>query len=309
MKIAFFGTSDRSIPIIESLHNNFELGLCVTKSGTKVGRKQEIRETAVKTWAGEHEVNYLCIDSIKESEEEIIKSLKKHKVDLGIVTDFSFIIPKSIISTPSYGIMNVHFSLLPKLRGASPVQHAILQGLSETGITYYLMDEHMDTGEILHQIRYPLNQTETSGFLYDKLFAIAADNLPQVINDYAKGKIKPEPQNNREATYCYSKTHPRTTHVFKEDAKIDWHEDSTYIERKIRAFYPWPVAWTTLGELEKNDKLPGFIQLKTSAYPNLRVKITAADSANRKLKIKKLQVEGKNEIDWMSFVNGYAKRK
>ena len=309
MKVAFFGTSDRSIPIIKALHDSFELVLCITKTDTKAGRKQELKETAVKTWAKKHEVDYFCIDSIKDSKEDIIRSLKNHKVSLGAVADFSFIIPASIIDAPKHGLINMHFSLLPKLRGASPVQHAILQGLEETGITYYLMDENMDTGDILHQISYPLDQTETSGFLYDKLFPLAAENLLQVINDYVSGKTKPQPQNHQDATYCYSKTRPQTTHVFKDDAKIDWQEDPLYIERKIRAFYPWPVAWTTLGKLEKNEKLPGLIQLKPSSYANLRVKIISAEPSNGKLKIKKLQVEGKNEIDWMGFVNGYAMRK
>jgi len=309
MKVAFFGTSDRSIPIIESLYNNFELVLCITKTDTKAGRKQELKATAVKAWAKEHEVDYLCIDSIKNSKDEIIKGLNKHKVSLGVVADFSFIIPGSIINTPEHSIINVHFSLLPKLRGASPLQHAILQGLDETGITYYLMDKNMDTGDILHQIPYPLDQTENSGYLYDKLFPLAAENLPQVINDYVSGKTKPQPQNHQESSYCYSKTHPKTTYVFKEDAKIDWQEEPLHIERKIRAFYPWPVAWTTLGELEKNEKLPSFIELKPSAYANLRVKIISVELSNGKLKIKKLQVEGKNELDWMSFVNGYAMRK
>ncbi len=146
MKIAFFGTSDKSTPIVEGLHNNFDLALCMTKTDTKIGRKQKVRETAVKVWAKEHGINYLCIESIKESESAVAKELKKHKIELGVVADFSFIIPKSIINTPKYGLINVHFSLLPKLRGASPLQHAILQGLRETGVTYYLVDEEMDTG-------------------------------------------------------------------------------------------------------------------------------------------------------------------
>ncbi len=308
MKIAFFGTSDRSEPILESLHDNFDLVLCVTKTDTKVGREQTDRETAVKRWAKDHGLDFVTIGSIKEEKGSIIKSLQKHGVELGVVADFSFIIPKAIIEAPKYGIINIHFSLLPKLRGASPVQHAILQGLDETGITYYLLDERMDTGDILHQIRCPLDHTETSGILYDRLFSVAAENLPQVIRDYTAGKIKPQPQNHQEATYCYSKTRPETTYVFKEDAKINWREEPSLIERKIRAFHPWPVAWTTLSELENNDKLVSQVRLKPSSYPNLRVKILSAERQNGRLKITKLQVEGKNEVDWMSFVNGYAIR-
>lgn len=308
MNIAFFGTSNRSEPILDSLSGSYDLVLCITKTDTKVGRKLEAKETAVRSWAESHKVDYLTIGSIKGKEQKVIKKLKEHEIELGVVADFSFIIPKSIIDTPKYGLINIHFSLLPKLRGASPVQHAIIQGLDETGITYYLMDEDMDTGDILHQITYPLDHTETSGYLYEKLFKIAAENLPKVIKDYTSGKIEPKPQGDKQASYTYSKTRPKTTYVFKDDARIDWREQPLVIARKIRAFHPWPVAWTTLGELEENNKLNSQIKLKSSAYPNLRVKITSAETTNGAIKIKKLQVEGKNKIDWMSFVNGYAVR-
>ena len=308
MKVAFFGTSDRSMPIVESLASNFGLVLCVTKADTLVGREKKVRETAVKLWSKKHKVEYLCLESIKTSANKVIQALRDKDIELCIVTDFSFIIPKEIIETPKYGFINIHFSLLPQLRGASPIQHAILQGLTETGITYYLLDEKMDTGDILYQIRYPLTQRETSGYLYEKLFSLASENLAQVINLYIKGKITPQPQDHQQASYCYSETHPLTTYIFKEDARINWKEDPIYIERKIRAFYPWPIAWTTLGELSNNHKIASLIHLKTSAYPNLRVKITSAELEHEKLRIKKLQVEGKNEVDWMSFVNGYAVR-
>lgn len=308
MKVAFFGTSDRSEPILESLNDNFELELCITKTDTKVGRKQKLKPTAVKVWAKKKGVDHLEIDSIKDSEEDIIKNLKDKKIELGVVADFSFMIPQSIIQTPAKGLINIHFSLLPKLRGASPVQHAIMQGLKETGITYYLMDQNMDTGDILHQIPYSLKGNETTGSLYRDLFKLAASALPQVIDEYLQGKTSPTPQDHDQATYTYSKTRPDATYIFKEDARINWREEPEVIERKIRAFHPWPVAWTTLGELENNQKLNSQIRLKSSSYPNLRVKILSAEPVNGKLKINTLQVEGKNEIDWMSFVNGYAVR-
>ncbi|MFC1756315.1 methionyl-tRNA formyltransferase [Patescibacteria group bacterium] len=308
MNVAFFGTSDKSLPILNTLKEGFNLSLCITKSDTKVGRKQELKESGVKTWAKENGVDFFCIDSVEDSQKEVIKELKKHNIEVGIVADFSFMIPIEIIETPKHGLINIHFSLLPKLRGASPVQHAILKGLDETGITYYLMNAKMDTGDILHQIKHKLDYTETTDVLYETLFSLASYNLAEVINDYVSGKTKPVEQDHKEATYCSSKTKPKTTYIFKEDAKINWSSDASIIERQIRAYYPWPIAWTTLGELENNLKLASQIELKPSTYKNYRVKILSAKQVNGQIMINNLQVEGKQEVDWMSFVNGYAVR-
>lgn len=308
MNVAFFGTSDRALPIINTLNESFNLTLCITKEDSKVGRKQELKESGVKTWAKENGIDYICVNSIKDSQQKIIKGLKKHNIEIGVVADLSFMITQEIIDTPKYGLINIHFSLLPKLRGASPVQHAILQGLDETGITYYLMNAKMDTGDTLHQIRHPLNHKETTDTLYKALFETAALNLTEVINNYVSGKTTPVEQNHKDATYCRSETKPNTTYIFKEDAKINWGKEASIIERQVRAYTPWPIAWTTLGELENNLKLVSQIKLKPSTYSNLRVKILAAEQVNGQIRITNLQVEGKQEVDWMSFVNGYAVR-
>jgi methionyl-tRNA formyltransferase len=308
INVAFFGTSDKSYPILETLNKDFNLELCVTRTDSKVGRKQKLKECGVKKWAKENDVDYICIDSITHDEKKVVGALKSHKIELGVVADFKFIIPKNILDLPEHGIINIHFSLLPKLRGASPVQHAILKGLDETGVTYYLMNEKMDQGDIIKQVVHKLDHTETTGTLYKTLFDLAANNLTSTIKDYVEGKIEPIKQDSKETTYCNSKTRPDTTYIFKDDARIDWNKEPDVIERQIRAFNPWPIAWTTLGELENNNKLYSQIQLKDSTYPKYRVKIIEAEKVNGQLRLNKLQVEGKNEIDWMSFMNGYTKR-
>ena len=305
-KIAFFGTSDRSLPILESLNDHFNLILCITKTDSIVGRKKETRETQVKVWARENGVETLLVSNLGKQQEEVIEKLTKLDLDLVVVADFSFMVPQAVIDAPRHKTVNIHFSLLPKLRGASPIQHAILGGLRKTGITYYLMDADMDTGDILEQVPYKLTGRETTGELYNDMFKLAAAKLPQVIKKYAQGKIRPIPQDDSKSTYCYSKTNPRSTTINKKDARIDWGESAEAIERQVRAYTPWPISWTTIEELENNPTLSEELTLKNSVDRNLTVKILASQIKSGKLEIKRLRVAGKKEVDWDSFVNGYS---
>ena len=191
MKTAFFGTSDKSTPLFESLKACSDLVLCVTKKDTLVGRHQEVRETEVKKWAKANSVHFIEIDSLKKQSELVVSTLKSHGVELAIVADFSFIIPQEVLDAVPRGLINVHFSLLPKWRGASPVQFTILKGDDITGVTFYLIDSGMDTGKILAQYEYPLLGNETSELLYLELFELASKKLPQVIKDYYEGQTEP----------------------------------------------------------------------------------------------------------------------
>jgi methionyl-tRNA formyltransferase len=308
MKIIFFGTSDRSTPILESLNSNFTLSLCVTKKDTKVGRKQIIKETKVKQWSKENGVPFLEITSLKnEGLEQVIEKIKEINPDYGVVADFGFIIPKNVIDEIDGRIINIHFSLLPKYRGASPVQHAILNGDEKTGIPYYILDEKMDTGDIIKQIEYKIDTKLTSGEIYDILFKIAAENLPGVLENYSLGKLIPEKQDEQIASYTISPTHPTSTYMFKEDAQINWNNEPKKIEQMIRAYNPWPVAWSHLKDLEKAPVFSENIFLKDHVDKNLKVKIYKSHLENKNLKIDELQVEGKNKISWEEFKNGYLK--
>lgn len=315
LKVAFFGTSDRSRPILESLKENFDLALCITKKDTRVGRKQVIKESGVKKWAKENGVDFVEIDSLREYNlERVLQKLKALNIEYGIVADFSFIIPVQVIEFfENNRILNIHFSLLPSYRGASPVQFAILNGDETTGITIQLVGKRLDAGAIIYQIGYKLTNNETSGELYNTLFEISADKLPQILQDYATGKITPLPQDEEKATYTYSPSHPTHTQIYKEDAKINWKEDKNLIERKIRAFNPWPVCWSTLKELENNPALTNSkIKLKKHLNKDLTIKIyeaeLAAESKDEKIQINTLQLEGKNIISWKEFENGYVEK-
>lgn len=306
MNVAFFGTSDRSIPILEALKKHFNLTLCVTKNDAKAGRHLKLKETEVKRWAVKNRVKYLTIGNLNtETTAKVIEHILDSKITMGVMADFSFIIPDAIIITPKYKIINIHFSLLPKYRGASPVQFAILNSDNKTGTTYYIMDKGMDTGDIIHQSEHALNQSETSGQLYKILFEQAAVELPNVIDSYVQGKSRPTKQNHENASYTYSPTHPKNTFIFKEDAKIDWSQSDEKIERSVRAYNPWPIAWTTLGELANVFKLP----LKEGKNPNPVVKLYEVKNRSGKLAIKSLQVENGRKISFEDFVNGFCAKR
>ncbi len=305
-KIIFFGTSDRSLPILETLRSNFELVLCITKSNSKIGGDQIEKETGVKTWAKENNIDFIEIDSLKnENLDKVLKCIKKSKPDLGIVADFSFIIPKKVIEAFDNKIINIHFSLLPKYRGASPVQYAILNGDYNTGVTFYYLDEKMDTGNIIDQIEYKVTSKETSGELYDILFKIASNKLPEIINNIYKGDVTSIPQDESNATYTYSKTNPKHTFIFKEDAQVEWNKNPDEIERSIRAYDPWPIAWSYLKDLEKSTCFEKDIILKKSVNKDLKIKLYKGKISNNKLEIEEVKVEGKKRITWKEFENGY----
>lgn len=307
LKIIFFGTSDRSFPILESLKSHFHLILCVTKTDTKVGRKQTSKESGVKTWAKQNQINFLEIDSLKGDDlQKTIKEIEKLKPDYGVVSDFSIIIPSEVIKLFDIRLINIHFSLLPKYRGACPVQFAILNGDETTGVTFHIVNEKLDNGAIISQIGYKMNNKETAGELYKTLFKIAADKLPEVLEKYSQGQITPLPQDANLATFTLSKTRPKSTFIYKEDVLINWGEKPKKIERAVRSFNPWPISWSYLKDLEKAKCLAaGKIKLKKSVDKELKIKIFKAGIQDGKLDIQELQVEGKNKTAWKDFANGY----
>ena len=307
IKIVFFGTSDRSVPILESLKINFSLVLCVTKEDVVVGRHQTPKEVEVKRWAKENGVKFVTInESLKKEAQKIIEQIKCSGAVLGVVADFGFIIPQEILAIFPQGLINIHFSLLPKYRGASPVQFAISNGDAQTGITYQLMEKTLDTGPIVDQITYKLIGTETSGELYKTLFNLSAKHLPKIINDYLDGKTTPKAQNETQASYTYSPTHPSATYIFKEDARINWNDDVKKIDACIRAYNPWPTAWTTLGEMQKaKDKIIGFTHIKDSKNASKVAKIYEVKTLDNKVAIEKIQPESGKILSWEQFKNGY----
>ena len=234
---------------------------------------------------------------------EFIRRVKELNPDVIIIAAYGLILPKEILDIPQCGVLNVHASLLPKYRGASPIQAAILNGDKETGVTIMLVNERMDEGDILTQKTITINNNDNFEALYNKLSELGANLLLKTLPGYLSGQIKPKPQEDSEATYCQL--------ITKDMGKIDWHKSALEIDRQIRAFTPWPGTYTTWQG--KNLKI-----LSASADGSTKLTMTASAGEVFKvnegfaiacgqgaLEIIKLQLEGKKPMTAKEFLNGY----
>lgn len=311
INLVYFGTSNHSITLLNSLKSSPEISLklVITKPDKPVGRKQEVLPCPVKTWCLQNSVAFVTPANLKTEAESVLKALTEAKSKsadgefLAVVADYGLMIPKPILDFFEKGVVNVHFSLLPKYRGASPVTYSILNGDTQTGISFLLTEEGMDTGKLIKQIAFEITEKENDETLYTKLFNLAAANLVEVLKAYLNGDLPPQKQDEKVASYATpSGKLDRTTYILKDDAKIDWSKTPEQIERAIRAYYPWPVAWTTLGELALylNAEL-------RSPHPQERVKIHKAHLREGVLIIDQLQVEGKTSSTFETFKNGYLR--
>ncbi|MFH1426682.1 MAG: methionyl-tRNA formyltransferase [Candidatus Kerfeldbacteria bacterium] len=280
MKILFFGTPDFAVPTLEQCASSFDVVYCVTQPDKPVGRSQVITPPPVKTKAIELGIPVAQPDLIKKNSEgrqELEEIIKKYSPDVAVVVAYGKIIPSGLLTMPKHGFVNVHGSLLPMLRGASPIQAAIAQGFQESGVTIMVMDKGMDTGPILSSKRILLDATETSGSLHDRLMNIGADLLVETLPRYITGDITPVPQDNKRATYC--------SLITKNDGEIDWNATPKEIDQHIRAFSSWPGAFTFCN--------------------NRRIKITAAHlDGEGKLSITRVKPEGKKEMPFEAFILG-----
>ncbi|MEX0587434.1 MAG: methionyl-tRNA formyltransferase, partial [Patescibacteria group bacterium] len=219
--------------------------------------------------------------------------LLAERPQLFVVASYGMIIPPETLEIPEKGALNVHPSLLPKYRGASPIQAAILNGDLETGVTIMQMDEKMDHGPLLSQKKVTLDAAETTPTAMVKLAQFGGELLTRTIPGYLNGKIPPRPQDHDLATF--------TKLIKKDDGKVNWQENNIQIERMVRAFNPWPGVWTTVGEMaEQLDR-----ELKNQRRQNLRLKVLQAHLENGTLSLDAVQVEGKNPTPFTEFLNGY----
>lgn len=235
MNIIFMGTPDFAVGALEAIiaagHN---IQLVVTQPDKAQGRSKELKPPAVKVCAMEHNLPVFQPERIKK--EEAVAVLKQYEADLYVVAAFGQILSREILDLPKFGCINIHASLLPKYRGAAPIQWAVIDGVEKTGITIQQMNEGVDTGDILLQKEYCLAKDETGASLFDRLCDLGAEAIVEAIAKIEEGSIVPVKQNEAEATYAKMLT--------KAMGEIDFSKEAVVIERLIRGLNSWPSAYT-----------------------------------------------------------------
>ncbi|XQF92828.1 methionyl-tRNA formyltransferase [Pseudoalteromonas espejiana] len=239
LRIIFAGTPDFAARHLQALINSeHQIVGVYSQPDRPAGRGKKLKASEVKALALEHDLPVFQPQSLKN--EDALTELKSLNADIMIVVAYGLILPKAILDAPRLGCLNVHGSILPRWRGAAPIQRAIWAGDEQTGVTIMQMDEGLDTGDMLHISRCPINADETSASLYTKLAELGPDALIETVNKLANGELTAEPQNDELANYAKK--------LSKDEANIDWNMDAAQIERNIRAFNPWPVCFTQMGK-------------------------------------------------------------
>jgi len=295
------GTPDFSVPILSALVENYKVIAIVTQPDKKVGRKQTLTPSPIKEIALANKIEVLQPEKILGNV-EFIRRINDINPDLIVIAAYGLILPKEILDIPKYGVINVHASLLPKYRGASPIQAAILNGDKETGVTIMLVNEKMDEGDILTQKTITITDNDNFGSLHNKLSVLGTNLLIETLPKWLNEEIVPQKQDESQATYCKL--------ITKEDGKIDWHKSAVEIERQVRALNPWPGTWTIWGN--KNLKV-----IKSKVYKVNKVyKVGEVFKVNDGLVVKcgqgvleilELQLEGRKPMTAKEFLNGNPK--
>lgn len=290
------GSSDYSLIILKKLISKFPVSLIVTQPDKPTGRGKRIEPALIKVQA--EDLNIPVIQPKKISEEQFLNAINTHSIDLIIVAAFGKILPKWLLEYPKYGCLNVHASLLPRWRGASPIQAAILNGDQQTGATIIKMDEGIDTGPILSKRRIHIDISETSKTLEVKIAHTGSELLLDTLPDYLEGKIQPQSQSNSGATYAGL--------IKKEDGYLDLNQPAETLEKKIRAFNPWPICF-----LEWNSTLVRIYRAEVSSKKLLNKfqrgiykNFPSVGTSTNDLILQEIQPSGKNKIDGKAFLNG-----
>jgi methionyl-tRNA formyltransferase len=300
MNIVFMGTPEFAAYSLEKLiDSKYNVIRVVTQPDRPKGRGLKVISSPVKDTAVEN--NIPCFQPERPNDSEFVSTLRSLKTDAIVVVAYGHIISKDILNIPPYGCINIHSSLLPKYRGAAPVNWAIIKGEKTTGITTMLMDEHMDTGDILLQKETPLLNHYTAKDLEVKLSPLGAELLVETLEGLENGSIKPTPQDHAKATYA-----PK---LKKEDGLIDWKKSSQEIHNLVRGVNPWPGAYTYmedkllkiwLTEIEDKRHLGSDGEI-TEATKN-KVVVNTGDGS---LSLLEVQLEGGKRLTIKDFLQGH----
>lgn len=307
MNVIFMGTPDFAVSTLEGLiKSNHKIIVVVTRPDRPKGRGREILPSPVKVVAEAHKIEVLQPEKVREP--DFVKKLREYRPDCIVVVAFGQILPKDILSLPRYGCINLHASILPKYRGAAPINWALINGETKTGVTSMLMNEGMDTGDILIQREVEITEGDSAGTLHDRLSEIGSEVILETLDGLEKGTIKRVKQNESSATYAQK--------IKKEDCLINWDEDAKKIVNRIRGLTPAPGAYTSYnGKRLKITEavIPPRPPLKKGGWGDLRkgevfevnrngIKVICG---NGLVIIKNLQPEGKRVMGVGEFISGH----
>lgn len=302
LKIVFMGTPDFAVGILDTIYkNDYEVVGVITVADKPAGRGQKVSTSAVKEYALANNLRLLQPTNLKN--EEFLAELKSLEANLQVVVAFRML-PEAVWKMPELGTFNLHASLLPEYRGAAPINWAIINGETKTGVTTFFIDDKIDTGAIILKKETPINETETVGELHDRLMQLGSEavleTLQLIENEKATTSIQPE---SKELKTAYK--------LNKDNCKIDWTKPGKEIYNQIRGLNPYPAAWTFFvdGENEWNVKLyeVEFIEV---AHKNSIGKIVASKkelhifTVDGYLDIKSLQMPGKRKMETQQLLNG-----
>jgi methionyl-tRNA formyltransferase len=305
MKIIFMGTPDFARTALEKIiEAGHEVTLVVTQPDKPKGRSGELQVSDVKACALEHGIPVFQPVRIKLPEN--VAELKKYEADIYVVAAFGQILSQEILDIPKFGCVNIHASLLPKYRGAAPIQQAILDGEEKTGVTIMQMAAGMDTGDILIQREIPIEHNETGGGLFDKLSILGGELIVDALPMIERGELTPVPQDEAKATKCGK--------LSKDMGKIDFSKDADTIRNLVRGLNPWPSAFTSLNgkmlkiwkaEVEEASSDDQAKDAEIGAIVHVEKDSFSVNTGKGYLKVEELQLEGKKRMMVKDFLLGY----
>jgi methionyl-tRNA formyltransferase len=304
MRIVFMGTPDFAVPSLEILvKNNYNVVGVVTVPDKPAGRGQQIQESAVKKFAVENGIKVLQPSKLKDP--HFISELKSLNADLQIVVAFRML-PEEVWNMPKLGTYNLHGSLLPKYRGAAPINWAIINGEKESGVTTFKLKHEIDTGNILYQEKVPISEFTTAGDLHDELMKAGADLILKTVRAIEEGKAELKPQDDARAVHA-----PK---IFKEDCRIQWEKSANETYNFIRGLSPYPGAFSEFKDAQGKTVLLKIFSATKEESTHTEVKgllttdhktyinVTCADGS---IGVKELQLQGKKKMGTAEFLRGY----
>ena len=303
LKVVFFGTPDFARASLEAIHTSaHEVVGVVTVADKASGRGQKVHQSPVKTYAVEHDLPLFQPEKLRN--EEFLSQIQSLNADIFVVVAFRMM-PKVLFSMPRLGTFNLHASLLPDYRGAAPINYAVINGETKSGVTTFFINEKIDEGNILLQTETEISPEDNAGTLHDRLMEIGAKLVVETLDGLAEGKLTEIPQNQKE--------NPKTAYkIFKEDTKIDWEKEVEIIHNFIRGMSPYPAAFTVLevgGEQKILKIFKGKFQKIEHSKENGEIEISKNEfkiyAKNGVYFPEELQLEGKKRMNLKDFLNGF----